>query len=116
MPLFSKAGDKMFTINNVRWDIVFVRPSSHHLERSDGSLTVGVTDWNDRCVYMSDMLRGPFFEKVLCHELCHCFCMSYDIHMPIEEEEFMADWISMYGKDLVYLLDDLMSSVLRKTA
>jgi hypothetical protein len=31
--------------------------------------------------------------------------------MPIEQEEFMADWISTYGTDLVYLLDGLMQTM-----
>lgn len=42
---------------------------------------------------------------------CHCFCFSYNIHMPIEQEEYLADWISLYGTDLIYLLDDLMSNI-----
>jgi hypothetical protein len=28
--------------------------------------------------------------------------------MPIEQEEYLADWISRYGRELVYLLDDLV--------
>jgi hypothetical protein len=31
--------------------------------------------------------------------------------MDIDEEEFMADWISTYGTELVYLLDDLMQTI-----
>lgn len=116
MPLF-KVGDTMvFTINNRDWEIVFVPPSSGKLCRSDGSRTVGVTDGNDGCVYLSDMLAGKFLRKVICHELCHCFMMSYDITIPIEQEEFLADWISVYGEDLVYLLDDIMKGVLMKAA
>lgn len=65
-------------------------------------------------VYVSNALRGDFLRRVMAHELCHCFCFSYNISMPIEEEEFMADWISLYGSDLVYLLDDLMNTVLKK--
>lgn len=79
-----------------------------------GSLTVGVTDGNDDCVYLSDLLSGAFLKKVLCHELCHCFMMSYNISIPIEQEEFLADWISIYGEDLIYLLDDLMSAMSRE--
>lgn len=104
----------MFTINGYNWNIVWVNPNSDKLRRSDGSITVAVTDWNDMCVYMSKSLRGEFLRRVMAHELCHCFCFSYNISMPIEEEEFMADWISLYGSDLVYLLDDLMNTVLKK--
>lgn len=106
----------MFEINRVLWDIVFVPPDSDKLRRSDNSITCGVTDWGDKCVYVSDMLRGGFLRKVVCHELCHCFCFSFDIHMPLEQEEHLADWISRFGEDLIYLLDDLMRSILRRVA
>jgi hypothetical protein len=36
---------------------------------------------------------------------------SFSIHIPIEEEEFIADWVATYGTDLIYLLDDLMQTV-----
>ena len=106
----------MFEINGVRWDIVFVPPNSDKLRRSDNSITCGVTDWGDKCVYVSDMILGRFLRKVVCHELCHCFCFSFDIHMPLEQEEYLADWISRFGEDLIYLLDDLMRSILRRVA
>lgn len=106
----------MFVINNVEWDMIFVIPNSDKLRRSDGSITHAVTDWNDRAVYVSTLPIGAFLRKIVCHELCHCFCFSYDIHMPIEQEEYLADWISRYGEDLIYLLDDLMRSVLRRIA
>lgn len=106
----------MFEINGIEWDILFVNPHSDKLRRSDSSITHAVTDWNDRTVYVSTLPRGAFLRKIVCHELCHCFCFSYDIHIPIEQEEFMADWISRYGEDLIYLLDDLMRSVFRRIA
>lgn len=103
-----------FIINNRQWNIKFVNAASKKLHRSDGSLTVGVTDGNDNCVYLSNLLFGLFLRKVVCHELCHCFMMSYNIFIPIEQEEFLADWISIYGEDLIYLLDDLMSEISRE--
>ena len=98
-----------FTINGIQWQILFVKPNSSELYRSDNTLTVGVTDFETRCVYLSNVLHGSFLEKVTCHELVHCFMFSYNIHISIEQEEFMADWFSVYGKDLVYLLDNLMN-------
>lgn len=103
----------MFEINEVKWDIKWVHSSSSKLQRSDFSFTVGMTDWNDRCIYLANGLRGAFLRKVMAHELCHCFCLSYDIYMPIEEEERLADWISLYGTKLIYLLDRLMYGVLK---
>lgn len=60
---------------------------------------------------MFQINRKWLFAQILAHELCHCFCFSYNIHMPIEQEEYLADWISLYGADLIYLLDDLMANI-----
>ena len=104
----------MFVINGIEWNIVWVNANSSDLMRSDGSITVGMTDFNTKSVYLSNKLKGSFLRRVMAHELCHCFCFSYDVYMPIEEEERLADWISLYGTELVYLLDDLMGTVLKK--
>ena len=104
----------MFEINGIDWEIEWCSPTDDNLRRSDGSFTVGMTDNNTKTIYLSDRLSGEFLRKVTAHELVHAFCMSYVIYMDIEEEEFMADWVSRYGEELVYLLDDIMSGILRK--
>ena len=81
------------------------------LKRSDGSYSLAVTDANTSTVYISKWLKGAKLRHVVAHELCHCFCFSFDVHMPLEQEEYLADWISLYGADLVYLLDDLMTII-----
>lgn len=101
----------MFVINGIKWEIIFVDNNSTDLRRSDGSITVGVTDNEEKCIFLSKSLRGAFLRKVLAHELCHAFCFSYNVFMPIEEEERLADWVSLYGTDLVYLLDDLLQEM-----
>lgn len=98
----------MFNINGIHWEIIFVSPLDARLTRSDGSRTVGMTDGKEMVICLSKSLKGAFLRRVLAHELCHAFCFSFDVYMPIDEEERLADWISLYGSDLVYLLDDLM--------
>lgn len=100
-----------FVVNNKEWNLVFVNPSNNNLKRSDGSITIGMTDNNTKSVYINNRLNDYLFDKCLAHELCHVFCFSYDIYMPIEQEEYLADWISRYGRELVYLLDDLMQTL-----
>ena len=41
---------------------------------------------------------------------------DYDDYIPIEKEEFIADWVATYGTDLIYLLDDLMRNILSRVA
>lgn len=106
-----------FEINGVRWNIVFAPSYSDRLKRSDGSKTVGVAFLDETTIYLSNRLRGAFLRRVLAHELVHSFCLSYSIFMNIDEEEHLADWVATYGTELVYLLDDLMTSINRaKTA
>lgn len=100
----------MFKINGIDWEIEWCDHMDDKLRRYDGSLTVGMTDNRTKCIYLSDRLSGDFLRRVCAHELVHCFCFSYNVLMDIEQEEFMADWISRYGEELVYLLDDIMRS------
>lgn len=103
----------MFEINGIQWKIVFVHPNSGELHRTDGSLTVGMTDWGKRCVFLSDALRGAFLRKVFIHEVCHCAVFSYGISLDIQQEEFLCDFIASYGDEIFAVVDD-MFSVLKK--
>lgn len=97
-----------FVINGIAWQVKYVNPNNAFLFRTDGSQTVGMTDWNTKTIYLANILRGAFLERVLCHELCHCFCFSYGISMDIQQEEFLANWISTYGREVIDLLDELL--------
>lgn len=82
------------------------------LRRSDNTITFGVTDNNDRTVYINDRLSYDMFDKVLCHELCHVFSFAYNLHIPIETEEMIADFLSTYGRDVIAVADDILKEVL----
>ena len=102
-----------FTVNNQEWNLVFVKPNSRNLMRSDGSITVGMTDNNTKSVYINNRLNDYMTDKVICHELTHVFAFEFDYYMDIETEEIVADFMSLYGRKIVYLLDDLIA-VLKK--
>jgi hypothetical protein len=106
----------MFYINNTQWNIAFVSPKSNHLRRSDGSKTLGVTDWNIKTVFLSNELHGDKLEHVLCHELCHCVCFSWNISLPIDVEEWLCNYMADHGKEIIYLLDDLLYEIKMQTA
>lgn len=106
----------IFEVNGRRWHLAFVNPKSHNLRRSDGSITLGVTDANVDTVYIADNLSDEMTEKVICHELTHCICFSWGIYIPIETEEFLCDFMANHGKEIIYLLDDLLSVVMMNVA
>lgn len=101
-------------VNNHEWKLEFVRPSSENLLRSDGSWTFGVTDNAVKTVFILKGMKDYMTDKVLCHELTHVHAFEYDYYMPIEVEEIVADFMSLYGRSVIYLADDLMRSVLRR--
>lgn len=97
-----------FRVNNNEWEVVYCKPNSEDLKRSDGSLTLAVADNNTKNIYINSRLNNYMFEKVLCHELCHVFAFEYDYIVPIDVEEIIADFMSLYGKKIIYLLDDII--------
>lgn len=102
-----------FEVNNQKWKLEFVKPNSRNLMRSDGSITIGMTDNNVKTVYINNRLNDYMTDKCLTHELCHVFAFEFDYDIPIDVEEIVADFMSLYGRDIIYLLDDL-TEILKK--
>ena len=104
-----------FIGNNQEWKLLFVKPNSKELMRSDGSITLGMTDNNVKTVFVNNRLNDYMTDKVICHELTHVFAFEFDYYMDIETEEIVADFMSLYGRNIILLLDDLIK-VLRRIA
>lgn len=105
-----------FIVNNNIWRLQFVRPSSENLRRSDGSYTFGVTDNNVKTVFIIDNASEYMTDKILLHELSHVHAMEYNYSIPIEVEEVVCDFLSLYGRSVVYMADEIMSKILLKIA
>lgn len=106
----------VFTITGENWILQFVRPNSEELRRSDGVYTLGVTDNTTKTVTIADNLSDRMTDKVLCHELTHVYSFENGCHMDMHTEEIVADFLSLYGRDIVYMADDLMKIFPRKVA
>lgn len=104
-----------FIVNNHIWQLVFVNPSNINLMRSNNSYTLGMTDNNIKTVFINNRLNDYMTDKVLCHELTHVFAFEFDYYMDIDTEEIVADFMSLYGRNVINLLDDLIK-VLKKVA
>ena len=104
----------IFTVNGIVWRIQFVNSNSFYLMREDGTQTIGMTNVITHTIYLSNRLHGTMLDKVLTHELVHCIFFSYDIIVDNDLEEKIAQWVSVYGREVVYLLDDLMTILQKK--
>ena len=104
----------VFTINGENWILQFVRPNSEELRRSDGVYTLGVTDNNAKTVSIARGMSDYMTNKVLCHELVHVYSFENNCNIDIQTEEIIADFMSLYGRDIIYLADDILQNVLEK--
>lgn len=100
-----------FEINNIEWSVITVPHFSDCLRRSDGSFTLGVTDNSTKTICLSNRLTGVYKRKVLIHEICHAVCMSYEIHIPLEQEEFLCDFVASYGDEVFTIADRMLSAI-----
>lgn len=100
-------------VNDTLWHIQFKKPTSSELKRSDGTISLGVTDRNTHTIYLSNALRGFMQRKVLIHEVCHAICMSYDVYLPIEQEEILCDFVATYGDEVFDIVDMVLGAVRR---
>lgn len=55
----------VFYINGTNWRVVFVKPNSEAIRRTDGSYSVGTTDANTHEIYLNENLHGDFLKKCL---------------------------------------------------
>lgn len=105
-----------FVVNNTTWNLIFVNPKSEHLRTSIGAYTLGVTDNNIKSVFIADNLSDYMTDKVLAHEITHVYAFEFEYYMPIEVEEIVADFISLFGRDIIVLANDIMKNVIRSVA
>lgn len=100
-------------INNITWKIKFIPEDSGDLRRDNGTSTIGMTDNNIKMIFLSDQLYGSLLYHVLCHELVHAFCFSYDIYIEDQEEERLANFIATYGRSILNLTDDVLGDMIK---
>lgn len=95
----------MFEINNIVWIVRFVPFDDIELMRNDGSFSLGICDRNTRTIYINENLRNDLLKRVICHEVTHAVMFSYNIDLSIEQEEFLADLVTIYGKEIIKITD-----------
>ena len=98
-------------INNVYWKLAFVAPNFPLLQRMNGDFTIGACDNLTRTIYINNTLTGNLLKKVLCHQITHAAMFSYNVDLSIEQEELIADLISTYGEEIVYITNKIFTKL-----
>lgn len=106
----------IFMVNNRIWKLKFVNASNKNLRRSDNSFTPGATDGLQKTVFILDNMSDYMTDKVILHEVAHVHAIEYNYSIPIEIEEIVCDFLSLYGRGVVRIADKIMSHVLMMAA
>ena len=101
----------MFLINNVYWKLAFVPPNFPLLQRLNGQYTIGACDNLTRTIYINNTLSGKLLRKVLCHEITHAAMFSYNVDLTLQQEQLLADIISTYGDQIVYITNKIFNKI-----
>ena len=101
----------MFLINNIYWKLAFVSPDFPLLRRMSGEYSIGACDNLTRTIYINETLEGDLLKKVLCHEITHAAMFSYNVSLTLEQEEIIADIISTYGEEIVYITNKVFNKI-----
>lgn len=100
-----------FLINGQIWHLQVVPPTYPALLTSSGTFTLGCCDSNIMTIFIADGLSDFKFRKVLCHELTHAAMFSYDVELTLDQEELLADIISTYGYEIIYITNKVFRKI-----
>lgn len=103
----------MFTINGESWCVVLVMPNDIALLMPNGDFAIGACNDATKTIYISNLLHGEEFEKVLCHEIVHAAMFAYDVLLDIAEEELLAEIIATFGEEIIDLTDIMFDEIRR---
>ena len=101
----------MFLINNIYWKLAFVSPDFPLLRRRSGDYSIGACDNLTRTIYINETLSGKLLKKVLCHEITHAAMLSYNVILTYEQQELVADLISSYGEEIIYVTNKIFNKL-----
>ena len=104
----------MFIINGEQWRVVFVDARHPALLKPNGDFAIGACDDFSKTIYLSNLLSGDYLKQVLCHEITHAMMFSFNIKMPLQQEELFAELVATFGEEIVRITNILFSHLLKR--
>lgn len=103
-------------INNNLWRIEFTYPHNPNLRMSDGRQVLGLCDNNIKTIFIADNQSDAKTEHILCHEITHAICMEYNVFLDLELEEWLCNFMADHIREVVSILDTILSEMMRGIA
>ena len=103
-----------FFINQNIWQVIFTQPNDKNLRMSNGKQVLGLCDNNIKSIFIANNQSLYKTEHILCHEVTHAICMEYNINIPYDLEEKLCNFMADYGKEVIYIVEDLILALIKK--
>lgn len=104
----------MFIINGEQWRVLFVEPRHPALLKPNGNFAIGACDDFSKTIFLNYNLSGQELKRVLCHEITHAIMFSFDIKMPLQQEELFAELMAAFGEEIVKMTNIFLSYLLKR--
>ena len=91
----------MIRINGELWRVRLVSPQ-HPILYRNGNPALGCCDDITKTIYISNIMSQSQIIKILCNEIVHDAMYSYDVNIPDDIEEIVADLFATYGNEIMY--------------
>lgn len=101
-------------INGVRWRVRLVSPAHPLLLTPWSTHALGVCDKVTQTICVDKTLSPHKLKEVLCHEIVHAFMFSYAIDLSYDEEEIVAELMSIYGERILEVTDVIYNGIKMK--
>ena len=102
-----------FKIKNKKWTLKSAKRGEDVLTML-GEPCIAQLFKQTRVIYFNEALLKDFVElrETIVHELVHAFILTYAIsHKQFRDEEFICEFIAVYGKDIQDLADELIGKI-----
>lgn len=99
----------MFKINGIHWKIYYTNPDDINLMKPDGTYALGCCDNATQIIYVNKMLDKQKLWDVICHEIVHAVMFSYNIFLTEDEEERLANIITLYAEEILAITNILFN-------
>ena len=84
-------------LNENKYQIKIVKPDDENLLMEDGDYHFGVTDFNNKIIYIANNLSNSAFKYTLLHEITHAVIDSFGFLQVEWNDEIVADFIANYS-------------------
>lgn len=99
-------------INGSEWEVLWVKKSNDKLVL-DNERCLGITYFDEKCIYLNKGLSEKSFRKTVVHEFVHAFLYSYGIDLQNtneDVEEIVCEFVENHYRKILKLTSKVVKA------